>query len=343
MVGDVAYLRWQAVSDIDLSHYCIRHSSLSEGAQWSNAIGIVDSVPYDATTITVPALPGTYLIKAIDVGVRASIQAAMVKSPLDVLSGYNVVLDINEYSDGFVGLKENLARIDGALRLDGADEMDDISNIDDIVSIDTGLTGLRAAGSYHFANTHDLGDVYTSRITAQIGVQGLDMSTSVDQWLDVDVNESWDSTVDPASWSAQLQISTTREAPEIESGWSTWSDLLVGDYTARAYKFRLLLTGSGGRITPVMETVHVNIDMPDRYESASNIELSSAGAVVPFANSFRVAPVIQVTAHNLNSGDYYHLSDVDEEGFHLCFFEAGGFGVVRRFDYVAKGYGRALT
>ena len=343
VVGDVAYLRWQAVGDIDLSHYSIRHTPYGEGAQWSNAVSIIESVPYDATSIALPALPGAYLIKAIDVGGRASAQAAVIKSPLETLSGYNAVLAINESASGFMGAKTNLARITGALRLDGADELDDIDDIDDVVSMDTGLTGLRAEGVYEFATVHDLGDVYTSRVTAQMGVQGLDMSTSVDQWIDVDVNESWDSTVDPAAWSARLQVSTTREAPDVTDGWSSWSDLLVGDYTARAYRFRLLLSGSGGRITPVVENLSVNIDMPDRYESGTGIELEPAGAMLSFANPFRVAPMLQVTAHNLDSGDYYRLTDIDESGFHLRFFDAAGTGVARRFDYVAKGYGRALN
>lgn len=233
VVGDVAYLRWQSVSDLDLSHYTIRHSPYSEGAQWSNAVTIVDRAPYDASSIALPALTGTYLIKAVDVGGRASAEAAQITSPLIALSGYNAVLAITESDNGFMGAKTHLARIGGALRLDGADAFDDADNIDDMVSMDTGLTELRSEGVYEFANIHDLGDVYTSRVTAHIGVQGLDMSTSVDQWLDVDLVESWDSTVDPAAWSARLQVSTTQDAPEIADSWLPWSDALVGDYSAR--------------------------------------------------------------------------------------------------------------
>ncbi len=340
VVGDVAYLRWPAVSDIDLSHYCIRHSAQTEGAEWSNALDIAQIVPLDATTIALPALPGSYLIKAVDVGGRASVRAAVAKSPMGVLQGYNAVIAIDEAAHHFVGTKTGLARIEGALRLDGADEMDDLENIDAVVSLDTGIAGLRAEGAYAFMAIHDLGEVYTSRVSAVIGAQGLDMSTSVDQWGDVDAGESWDSTVDPVAWSVRLQISTTVDTPEAEGGWSAWSDLTVGDYTARAFRFRLLLGSSDATITPVVETLRVCIDMPDRYESASIGGFDAGGAVVSFAHAFRDVPAIQITPHDLSSGDYYRVEDIGPSGFYLRFFNAAGEGVSRRFDYVAKGYGR---
>lgn len=340
VVGDVAYLRWNTVPDLDLSHYCIRHCMQTVNAEWSAALDIAAVVPMDATTVALPALPGSYLIKAIDVGGRASAQAAVVRSPMGVLQGYNAVLSIDESAGGYLGEKTHLARIDGALRLDGADEMDIIADIDAIVSIDTGTSGLRETGHYAFSAIHDLGDIYTSRVSAALSVRGLDMSTSVDQWVDVDAGESWDSTVDPASWSVQLQVSTTLDAPNSAAEWTAWSALTLGDYTARAFRFRLLLKGSNTTITPVVEGVSVAIDMPDRYESKGDIEVSASGETVSFSCPFRGVPVIQVTPHNLESGDYYKLDAVNEAGFDLRFFDAAGNGIDRRFDYVAKGYGR---
>lgn len=343
VVGDVAHLRWTPVSDIDLSHYSLRHSAQIEGAEWSNAIDIAQYVPLDASTCSLPALPGTYLIKAVDVGGRFSAQSAAARSPVSSLQGYNAVLLIGESTAGFSGEKTGLARIDGALRLDGIDQFDEIADLDELTSLDIGGSGLRTEGSYAFSNTHDLGEVYTSRVTAHIAVQGLDMSTSVDQWPDVDSAESWDSTVDPAAWSVRLQISITADEPGVESAWSGWSDFAVGDYTARAYRFRVLLQGSAGTITPVIESLSVHIDMPDRYESATAIVQPDSGATILFDNAFRAVPALQVTPHDMESGDYYRLTDVSESGFGLRFFDAGSNGVSRRFDYVAKGYGRALA
>lgn len=342
VIGDIAHLRWTPVSDIDLSHYTIRHSPYGDDARWSNAIDIALCVPLDATTISLPALSGTYLIKAVDVGGRASLDAAVVRSPVGELQGYNAVLDVSESMAGFNGEKINVARIGDALRLDGADQFDDLPNIDEVASMDIVITGLRAEGVYYFDGVQDLGDVYTSRVTASLGVQGLDMSLSLDQWSDVDDQESWDSTVDPAAWSVQLQIATTLHAPELEASWSSWSDMMIGDYTARAYRFRLVLSSANSVITPVVENVVVRVDMPDRYESARSVLQPDTGGVLHFTHSFRETPVIQITPHNLSSGDYYLLSDVNEAGFALRFFNAGGSGVARQFDYVAKGYGRAL-
>lgn len=77
-------------------------------------------------------------------------RAAVAKSPMGVLQGYNAVIAIDEAAHHFVGTKTGLARIEGALRLDGADEMDDLENIDAVVSLDTGIVGLRAEGAYAF-------------------------------------------------------------------------------------------------------------------------------------------------------------------------------------------------
>lgn len=92
----------------------------------------------------------------------------------------------------------------------------------------------------------------------------------------------------------------------------------------------------------MVENLAVNIDMPDRYESGHGIQAASGGMTIDFNNPFRATPMIQITAHDLDSGDYYRLTDIGPAGFSLCFYDAAGLGVTRHFDYVAKGYGRAL-
>ncbi len=340
VVGDVAHLSWPAVSDIDLSHYCIRHAAMGSAAAWSNAVDMALRVPYDATTTSLPALPGYYLIKAVDVGGRMSEAAAMVRSPVSYLQGYNAILSVDEGA-GFLGEKTGLTCLSGALCIDSLDELDAADVFDDIENIDTGESGLRRSGMYHFASVHDLGAVYTSRVSAVIGVQGLDMSTSVDQWNDVDINESWDSVVDPSTWSVSLQISCTDDDPALAVAvWSPWTGLTIGDYTARAYRFRLVLESTAMTVTPVVHALAVHIDMPDRYESAGDILHPPEGGAVTFSSSFRAKPVLQITPHDMQTGDYFTLAEVGAGGFFLCFFDSGGIGVARRFDYVAKGYGQ---
>lgn len=45
----------------------------------------------------------------------------------------------------------------------------------------------------------------------------------------------------------------------------------------------------------------------------------------------------------MQSGDYYTLTDITPAGFLIRFFNAGGSGIVRDFDYIAQGYGEELS
>src|SRR5210317_572046 len=66
IIDTEAHLSWTPVPDLDLSHYIIRHSPLTSGAIYSNAITLIDKVSRPANTVTVPALTGTYFIRSVD-------------------------------------------------------------------------------------------------------------------------------------------------------------------------------------------------------------------------------------------------------------------------------------
>jgi hypothetical protein len=42
----------------------IRYSTLTSGASWANSVSLVEKVARPATSVTVPARVGSYLIKA---------------------------------------------------------------------------------------------------------------------------------------------------------------------------------------------------------------------------------------------------------------------------------------
>ena len=66
IVGSTAFLNWQAVSNLDLSYYQIKFNSSLTGATWSGSTILVNQVSKPATSVSVPAQSGTYLIKAFD-------------------------------------------------------------------------------------------------------------------------------------------------------------------------------------------------------------------------------------------------------------------------------------
>jgi hypothetical protein len=92
----------------------------------------------------------------------------------------------------------------------------------------------------------------------------------------------------------------------------------------------------------VVSALGLRIDMPDRYESGVVTALPATGGTQNFTSPFRVRPTVHITPHDMQSGDYWQIAGVDAYGFAVQFFDSTGTGVVRSFDYTAKGYGRAV-
>jgi hypothetical protein len=117
----------------------------------------------------------------------------------------------------------------------------------------------------------------------------------------------------------------------------------VGDYTARAFEFRLRLSTLDEQATPVVSQVQVQIDMPDRVISENDISSGAGAKAVTFSPAFAATPAIGITAENMASGDFYEITSKSASGFTITFKNSGGTAVDRTFDYVAKGYGRIET
>jgi hypothetical protein len=59
-----------------------------------------------------------------------------------------------------------------------------------------------------------------------------------------------------------------------------------------------------------------------------------------FSTGFYLAPTVNVTPFNMQTGDYFTISNVTATGFELDFFASGGTPVTRQFSYSAVGYGK---
>jgi hypothetical protein len=117
--GQYASLSWTPITDLDLSHYVIRHSTSTSGATFSNAVDIVDKVSRPASTATVPALTGTYFIKAVDKLGNNSVNAASILVPVGFVGDLNVVATVTE-SPTFSGTKSDTVVVGSGLRISQA-------------------------------------------------------------------------------------------------------------------------------------------------------------------------------------------------------------------------------
>ena len=348
IVGNTAHIAWDAVPDLDLSHYKIRYSSQTSGATYSNAVDLIPKISRPATFATAAAMTGTYFIKAYDKSGLASTAAAEVVAQVDAIEGLNVIEVINEHPN-FVGQKTNVVALENLLLLDTSVNFDSqTGNFDDSPGLfDGGGGNIESSGEYEFEDYFDLTAVYTSRVTASIESTRIDYVNTFDSATgNFDERQGLfdgdESTFDDVS--VGFYVATTNDDPAGTPTWSEWRPFFVGDYTARAFKFKVILTTEDTQATPAVSLLSVSIDMPDRIASADNIAsgTDAGGKSVSFVKAFKITPALGIAAQDLQQGDFYEITTKSPSGFTIRFKDSGGTVVNRTFDYVAQGYG-ALT
>jgi len=339
IIGGDAHLSWTQIADLDLAYYQIRYSTSTSGATWGNSVSLVEKVARPATSITVPARVGSYLIKAVDKNGNLSSNEAVIATNVNAIGNYNAIATQTE-SPTFAGTLTNTIVSEGTLRLDSSELFDSASgNFDDATSFfDSGVTSadLYAEGFYLFASPIDIGAVHTSRVTASI----TQTSDNLDDLFDSrtgdfdDAPSNFDGDT-PANCNAHLEIALSND----NITYTSFRNFVVGDYTARYYKFRLSLRSFDLSSTPVITALSVSIDMPDRIFSGNDISSGTGTYTVTFTNPFYSANyAVGITAQGLATGDYYLLTNKTINGFNVAFKNSSGTGVSKTFDYLAKGY-----
>lgn len=339
ILGTSATLIWDANTDLDLSHYRIKFAPVTSGATWGEAIDLLPKI--SGISAQVPAMVGTYLIKAVDNTGTESTAAALAVSTVSQLNGFNAIATVSD-APGWAGTHDKTEEDAGELKLTKALAWGNLTDTWDAYGPWSSLTGEEnLTGTYTFAAPYDLGAVYTSRLSASITAYGLELSN---RWIDLGTWASigkW-SDVAPERWGVKIQLRWTPDDPTGTPVWSDWRDLVVGDYTARAFEFRLVLTAYDKNTIPVVSDASVSIDMPDRVEKGIALSAGTSGLTVSFVPPFRSTPAVGITAQNLATGDTFEfISGPSANGFTIKFFNAAHAGVARSFDYIAAGEGYA--
>ena len=345
IVNTEAHLTWDAVPDLDLSHYKIRHSRLTTGANYAEAVDLLTKISRPATSATAPAMTGTYFIKAIDKLGNASRDATEIVAIIDDIKNLNAV-EVLQEDPTFAGQKNNVVVTDNALILDSLLNFDDAEgNFDDFLGQFDGAGGnIAMEGSYFFSDIVDLGSVYTSRVTSFIEISRIEYVNTFDSAQGFFDDREGDFDGDPNQFddtNAELYISTTEGDPSGTPVWTEYRKFFVGDYTARALRFKIIIFSMDGGSSPAIKQLSVTIDMPDRIASGSDIAsgVDVSGKTVIFEQGFFASPAIGIAAQNLNQGDYFTITSKTPSSFTIKFMDSSGNPVNRTFDYLAKGYG----
>ena len=341
IVGQEAHISWSQIPDLDLAYYQLRFSEETDGtADWQNSVNLVSKVSRPATSISVPARAGTYLIKAVDkLGNFSSNATAIISNVTDVVN-HNAVATQSEHPD-FLGTLTNTVIADDSIRLDSSELFDSASGLfDDETTrfFDSGVSNadFYANGNYEFANVIDIGAKHTARITASL----TQTSDNPDDLFDnrSGLFDSAPSNFDgdtPANCDAHLEIATSDD----NITYTAFQNFVIGNYTARYFKFRVFLTSRDLASTPVVSAVTVTIDMPDRIFSGNDITSGAGTYTVTFTNPFKsVNYAVGITGENMATGDYFTVTNKTINGFDVSFFNSSDTAISRNFDYLAKGY-----
>jgi hypothetical protein len=339
IIGSDAHLAWTQIGDLDLAHYTIRYSPLTTGADWADSISLVEKVARPATSITVPARTGSYLIKAVDKNGNYSSNESIIATNLTSIGNFNAVATQTE-SPTFAGTTYRTVVIDNTVRLDSSELFDSgIGNFDSGTSFfDSGLTtfDLYPLGYYYFANPIDLGATYTTRVTAFI----TQTADNIDDLFDSRTGNFDDGASNfdgdaPANCNAHLEIALSND----NVTYSSYRNFVIGDYTARYYKFRVMMTSQDLSSTPVVSALSVTLDMEDRIFSGNDIVSGTGTYSVTFTNPFYSSNyAVGITAQGMNTGDFFTISSKTVNGFNVAFKNSASSGVSKTFDYLAKGY-----
>jgi hypothetical protein len=339
IIGRDAHLSWTQIPDLDLAYYAIRFSTLTTGAEWQNSVSLVEKVARPATSVTLPARIGSYLIKAIDKNGNFSSNEAIISTNLLEVGNFNAVVTQTE-SPTFSGTKTNVYVDSGALRLDSTESFDSAVGLFDSATafFDAGVTtyDLSPTGYYEFTSPIDIGGSYTVRVTASL-TQTVD---NIDNLFDSNLGLFDDSASNfdgdsPANCNAHLEIALSPD----NITYTSFRNFVVGDYTARYFKFRLMMRSDDLASTPVVSALSVTIDVEDTIQNGNDLVSGTGTYTVTFTRPFySVNYAIGITNQGMATGDFYTLNSKTINGFNIAFKNSGGTGVSRTFDYIAKGF-----
>ena len=242
-IGGLAYLRWDATPNLDVKvggTYVFRHSSDLATATWGTSVGIGAAIPGSETTAVLPLKSGTYLVKAVDSSGVESLAYASVSSKQATVQAFTTASTITE-STVFPGSTTNVIVDSGTITIGASGLVDSIAAIDSVSNWDF-YGGLVPSGTYVFGTAFDWGTVVSRRYTTDIDAVITNLSDLIDDRVNnMDLWADFDGATSGAA-DARVYVSETDDNPAGSPTWSSYNLLESAELTARAVRFKCILS-----------------------------------------------------------------------------------------------------
>jgi hypothetical protein len=356
-----ARLRWDQTVDLDVKtggRVHIRHTSLTDGTgTWSNSVDLIPAKSGASTEAIVPLVEGEILVKFEDDGGRQSAAEASVIVDFPDALGQLIIQTRREDQDAppYQGAKTDVFYSEDldALVLDADGLFDDIPDFDSIATLDF-YGSIEALGTYQFFNTVDLGAVFSLDLRRYFVTTGffpsdlIDSRTGlVDEWSD------WDGgIIDKVN--AKLYLRRTPDNPSGTPTWSGWQEFVNGTFLGRGFQFKAELTSSDPAQNILVDELGYDATFQRRQEQSVGAVSSGAGTkTVTFDKAFFTGtaglggtnayrPSIGIVAQDMNSGDYFRVTNATSASFQVTFYNSSNAAVDRNFLWSAVGYGKGV-
>lgn len=303
------YLRfsWYPVSDIDIKHYQIRR-----GDSWSGSVlvGTPTSAPFEVMS----AQAGTYLIKAIDMGGRESVNATSVV--ISSVAEINVVVTHSEAAAGWNGVITNLRKTAAGISLLPTKPIAAFTNpINSYTMSILRESEIVTSGDY-VTETIDLLALLTSRI---------DIAPVVEQ-------------VGPASSTAFVSATFKIDTSADGVSWDGYREFIPGDYSAMAVRFQITLATKDRAYDCLLSAFDVVVDVPDREITFIDEPIPVGGKRLVFSPPFNAIPLIDYSLQDGAIGDTISFTNRTLDGVDVAIYDSTKTIKAGNADISARGY-----
>lgn len=246
--GGTLFLSWPPLVDADLSHYEVKLNTNTTGATWGNSTTVIEKIARPATSASLPARSGTFLIRAYDKEGNFSVNPTSVvvlPSELPQLGQ----TDTQTEDPTFSGTLSNTVVDSGALLID-----------------DT--SAANPTGEYLFSNYIDTSSTRQARVTGFRTFSRVYDDTTL-LWDDIPGNwdtwpDNWDTWTDEDANFGDVGVTIYVSAtPDDPAGTPTWGDYVLangGSILGRAFRFKAVLTSTSTKFTPSITALSATVE-----------------------------------------------------------------------------------
>ena len=351
-------LRWDAVADADVragGRIHIRHSPKTDGSgTFQDATDLVFGLSGASTEKNVPLLEGEYILKAQDDGDRFSTGETSIVIDLPESQPKLLVQARREDQDSppFQGAKTNVGVDESAtppnISLSGTGNIDDVGvsiagTFDDINLIDD-LGGVATTGTYLFNETLDLGAVFTLNLRKILQSDSIYSNDLFDSIQDLNARGNFDGT-----GSVDTNAETFVQFSQDGSNYNSFQKFANGEFKGRTFKFKTVLNTNDTNQDIRVTQLGYFAELKQRTEVGS--KTSSGNTQVTYDHTFFTGtsallgansnlPSIGITAFDMQSGDFYEITNQTGDGFQIHFKNSSSASVARNFNFTAIGFGK---